>query len=83
VDHLALQVRIVNDVGIDNPERAHSSGREIERCGGPQSTRSDQKDLGVEKLALALLTDFRDQQVATISPALIRRQGLWDTPGQS
>ncbi|MCD6059622.1 MAG: hypothetical protein K0Q89_3152 [Thermomicrobiales bacterium] len=80
VDHLSLQIRIVDDVGVDDPKRADSSGGEIECRRGPKPARPDQEDLGVEELALSLLTNLRDQQVAAIPPALIRGQGLRESP---
>jgi hypothetical protein len=80
VDHLALQVRIVDDVGVDDPKRADSCGGEIECRGGTEPASPDQEDLGIEELALSLLTNLRDQQVAAIPPALIRGQGLRESP---
>jgi hypothetical protein len=82
VDHLALQVRIVNDVRVDNPERAHSGGGEIESRGRAKSARSNQENFGIQELALAFLTYLGDQEVPAVSPPLIRGQRLWDTPRQ-
>ena len=82
VDHLALQVRFVDDVGVDNPERTDTGSGEIECRGGTQAARSNQENPCVEELALAFLTNLGDQQVPAVAPALIRGQGLWDTPRQ-
>jgi hypothetical protein len=39
VDHLALEVGLVDHVGVDQPERAHARGREVERERRAQARR--------------------------------------------
>jgi hypothetical protein len=64
VDDLALQVGVVDDVGIDDPERADAGRGEIERRGRAEPTGADQEDARGEQLLLARVADLGDQQVA-------------------
>ena len=61
---LALQVRVVDDVGIDDAERADTRRREIERRGRAEASGADQEDARVEQLLLSDLADLRNQDVA-------------------
>ena len=83
VDHLALQVRIVDDVGVDNPERADSRSGEVKRGGRTETAGANQEDLRIEELALPLFAHLRDQEMPAVAPALVRRQSLRDAPGQT
>ena len=64
---LPLQVRLVDDVGVDDPELADPRGGEVERGGRAETAGADQEDLRVEQLLLALLADLGDQQVARVA----------------
>ena len=44
VDDLALQVRLVDGVVVDDPERADAGGREVERGGRAEAAGADQED---------------------------------------
>src|SRR5581483_5947703 len=74
VRDLTLQVRLVDDVGVDDPERADASGCEIERRGRAEPAGADQQDARVEQLELTLLAALRDQQMARIARALLGRK---------
>ena len=74
VDHLALQVREVDHVVVDDPERAHAGGRQVEGGGRAEAAGAEQQHLGVEQLLLALGTDLGDQQVARVAVALFGAQ---------
>src|SRR5436305_1110419 len=74
VRDLPLQVRLVDDVGVDDPERSDPGGGEIERRRGAETARPDQEDARVEQLQLALLADLRNQEMAGVARALLRRE---------
>ena len=44
VDDLTLQVGLVDDVGVDDPERPDARRREVERRGRPEAAGADQQD---------------------------------------
>ena len=70
VDHLALQVRLVHDVVIDDPDRADPGGCEVERGRRAEAAGAEQEHLGVEQLQLALDTDLREQRVTRVAGPL-------------
>ena len=61
MDHLALQVREVDLVVVDDAERAHPGGGEVKGGGGAQPAGAEQQDLGLEQLLLALDADLGDE----------------------
>src|SRR5262249_8916005 len=67
VDDLALQVGLVDDVGVDDAESADARRGEVERSRRAEAAGADQQDLRVEQLQLPLLPDLRDQQVAAVA----------------
>ena len=71
VDDLALQVGVVDDVEVDEPDGAHTGRGEVQRHGAAQPTGADDQHLGVEELGLALLPDLRDEEVAVVTPLLV------------
>ena len=75
VDDLALEVRRVDGVVVDDPERADAGGGEVERRRRAEPAGADQEDARVEQLQLALLADLRDQQVAAVAAALLVGRG--------
>ena len=78
MDDLALEVRLVDDVRVDDPERADARGGEVERGGGAEPARADEEDARVEQALLPVLADLGDQQVAAVARALLggeRRAG--------
>ena len=58
VEDLALEVRRVDDVHVDDADRADASGGEVEGGGGPETAGAEQEDLGVEQLQLPLDVDL-------------------------
>ena len=75
MDDLALEVRLVDDVGVDDPERADARGGEVERRGRAEPAGADEEDARVEDALLAVLADLGDQQVTAVARALLRRRG--------
>ena len=74
VDHLALEVRQVDLVVVDDPERADAGGRQVQRRRRAEAAGAQQQHLGVEQLLLALDADLGDQQVAGVAVALFGGQ---------
>ena len=54
VDHLALQVGGVDDVVVDEADRADAGGGEVERRRRAEAAGAEQQHLRVEQLQLAL-----------------------------
>ena len=74
MDDLALEVRVVDDVGIDDAERPDTGGREVERRRRAEPAGADQEDARVEQLLLALLADLGDEEVPRVALSLRRRE---------
>ena len=72
MDDLALQVRVVDDVRVDDPERADACRGEVERRGRAEPAGADQQDARVEQLLLARVADLGDQQVTRVAAPLVR-----------
>ena len=81
VQDLALQVGLVDDVHVDDAERADAGGGQVEGGRRAQTAGAEQQDLRAEQLELAGLADLGQQQVALVAVALRRRQGLRRRPG--
>ena len=58
VDDLALEVGEVDDVVVDDAERADAGRREVERGRRAEAAGAEQQHLGVEQLLLALQADL-------------------------
>ena len=68
-----LQVRLVDDVHVDDPDRADASGRQVQ--GGRRTqpaARAQTQHLGIEQLQLALFAHLGQQQVPLVAVALRR-----------
>ena len=74
VDDLALEVRDVDDVVVDDPERADAGGGEVERGRRAEAAGAEQQHLGVEQLLLALGADLGQEEVARVALALLGRE---------
>ncbi len=83
MDDLALQVRLVHDVRVDDPDATDTGGSEIERRGRAEAARADEQDLRVEQLQLPLLADLRDQQVTAVARALRSVQAGLELHGEA
>ncbi len=71
VDHLALEVGEVDDVVVDDPERADPGRGQVQRRGRAEAAGAEQQHLGVEQLLLAVDPDLVKQQVARVAVALL------------
>ena len=67
VDHLALQVRLVDDVVVDDPDRADAGRGEVERRGRAEAAGAEQQHLGLEQLDLAVVSDLGKKRVARVA----------------
>ena len=76
VDHLALEVRQVDLVVVDDSERSDAGGGEIQRGRRSEAAGAEQEHLRVEQLLLALGPDLGQQQMARVALALLGRQRL-------
>jgi hypothetical protein len=74
VDDLALQVRGVDGVVVDDADRAHACGGEVQQGGRAQPACPDDQDLGVLEPALPLDTDVGQQDVARVAGLLLGGQ---------
>ena len=68
---LALQVRGVDAVVVDDAEPADAGCGEVERGGGAEAAGAHEQDARLEQLQLAFLADLRDQQMAAVARALL------------
>ncbi len=80
MEDLALEVRLVDDIHVDDPDRADTGGGEVESGGGTESACTQAQHLGVEQLQLSFLTDLGEEQVTLVAVALSRVEGLWGLP---
>jgi hypothetical protein len=76
VDHLALEVGEIDDVVVDDPERADAGRRQVERGRRAEPARAEQQHLRLEQLLLPALADLGDEQVARVALALLRAERL-------
>src|SRR5581483_3758446 len=68
---LALEIRRVDAVVVDDAEPADTGRGEIERRRGTEPAGPDQKDARFEQLQLALFPDLGDEQVPAVALALL------------
>ena len=71
VDHLALQVRLVDQVVIDDPYRADPGRGQVERGRRAQAAGAQQQHLRVQQLHLALDPELGQQGVARVAHPLL------------
>ena len=74
VNDLPLQVAEIDDVEVDDAERAHAGRGEIERRRRSETTSADAKHTRRLETPLSVLPDFRQQQVAAVALALADRE---------
>ena len=67
VDDLALQIRFVDDVEVDQAEGADAGGGEVEGEGSAEAAGADAEDLRRLELLLAFHADLREDQVARVA----------------
>jgi hypothetical protein len=82
VEDLPLQIRQIDDVEVDDPDRADAGGREVEGRRGAETAGSDQERLAAEQPRLPFGPDLGDQQVAAVALLLLGAQayGLLPIP---
>ena len=78
VGDLALQVRQVDHVVVDEADRADPRRRQVERRGRAEPAGAEQQHLRVEELHLPLEPDLRDEHVARVALALLRGERARD-----
>ena len=69
VEDLALQVRGVDLVHVDDADRADAGRGEVQRGRRAEAAGAEQEHLGVEQLGLALDADLGQQEVALVAVA--------------
>jgi hypothetical protein len=74
VDDLALQVALVDDVEVDDAERADAGGREVHQRRAAEAARADGEHLGVLQALLPVHGDVGDDQVAAVAHDLLAGQ---------
>jgi hypothetical protein len=84
VDDLALQVRLVHHVEVDDAERAHPGGGQVEQRGRAETAGPDAQHPGVLQPLLPGHPDIGDDQVTRVAPDLVDGQliGGFDQGGQ-
>ena len=80
VQDLALQVRLVDDVHVDDAERADPGCRQVEGGRRAEAAGAEQQHLGPEQLQLADLAHLGQEEMALVPVALRRSQGLGGGP---
>ena len=80
VEDLALQVGVVDDVHVDDADRADAGRGEVEGGRRTEAAGAEQQHLRVEQLLLALLADLGEQEVALVAVALLGGQRGRDLP---
>ena len=71
VRDLALQVRRVDAVVVDDAEPADAGGCEIEGGGGAEAAGADEQHARVEQLELTFVADLGNQQVPAVARPLL------------
>jgi hypothetical protein len=66
VDDLALQVRLVHDVEVDDAERADPGRGQVQQRGAAEAAGPDHQDLRVLQPLLPGHPDVRDDQVTAV-----------------
>ena len=74
MQQLPLQVADVDDVEIDDAERADAGGRQVHRGGRSETARADAQHLRGFQRALPVHADFGKDQVTAVAPDLVARQ---------
>ncbi len=74
MDDLPLQVALVDDVEVDDPQRADAGGGQVEGRRRAQAAGADQQHAGLLQLLLPFQPDLRHDDVSGIAAHLLRRQ---------
>ena len=76
-----MQVGLVDDVEVDEPERAHPGGREIQRGRRAEPARAHEQHAARLQLRLSLGADLGKDQMARIALELFLRERRGVEPG--
>ena len=71
VEDLALEVRLVDDVHVDDADRADACRRQVERGGRTEAARAEQEHPRVEQLLLPGDVDLGEEDVPLVPVALL------------
>ncbi len=71
MEHLSLEVRLVDDVVVHDPEPSDARGRQVESRRGAEPAGADEEDARLQHPLLPRLADLRDQQVPAVAAPLI------------
>jgi len=74
VDDLALQVRLVHHVEVDNAQRADPGRGQVQQRGRAEAAGPDAQDLGVLQPLLPGHAHVGDDQVTGVTPDLVDGQ---------
>src|SRR5262249_42858935 len=77
VDDLALEIRRVHDVVVDDADRPDARRSQVERGWRAETTGPDQQHPRVEQPDLALLADLWNQQVPAVAGPLVGIERAW------
>jgi hypothetical protein len=81
MDDLSLQVAEIDNVEIDEPERAHTCRRQVQSGRRSQAAGADTQHARALEPLLPLLADFRQQQMAAVALPFAGREFAWIHPG--
>jgi hypothetical protein len=71
---LPLKIGDVDDIEVHHADRAHAGSSEIQRRRRAEAARANQEDPGSLELPLALHSNLREQEVATVTLQLVASQ---------
>ena len=71
VQDLALQIREVDDVVVDDAERSDAGRRQVERRRRAEAAGAEQQHFGGEQLCLSGLADLGKHEVAAVATELL------------
>ena len=74
MDDLALEVGDIDVVVVDEPDRAHPGGRQVQGCRCPEPAGTDEQDPGRADALLPHEPHLRHQRVAVVALQLIAAQ---------
>ena len=74
VKHLALQICCIDDIEVDEAERADAGGREIERDGRAEPAHAHEQHTRALELLLPLEPDLGEDEMPAIAEDLFVRE---------
>ena len=80
MEDLSLEIGHIDDVVVDDADRAHPGGRQIEGGGRSETAGADQEHPRIEQPGLAGLAHFGEQQVTAVAAALVAPEGEGSIP---